>query len=883
LEDPSRSSIPIDIEHEMRSSYLDYSMSVIIGRALPDVRDGLKPVHRRILYAMHDEGMRANKRYSKCAGVVGEVLKKYHPHGDSAVYDALVRMAQPWNMRSPLVDGQGNFGSVDGDPAAAYRYTECRMTPLAEVLLENIEEDTVSFQPNFDGATDEPTVMPAAFPNLLVNGSEGIAVGMATKIPPHNLAEIIDATLAVMANPELTLPELMRIVPGPDFPTAGTIYGRAGVRDAYATGRGRIVVRGEAHFEEIGNREAIIIDELPFQVNKARLVEEIANLVKEKRLDGISALRDESDRSGMRIVIELKRDAVREVVLNHLFKHTNLQTTFGVILLSIVHNRPAVLSLKEMLEHYIQHRRDVTIRRTRFRLRKAEARQHLVEGLLIALDNLDEVIRIIRSSENDEVAQSRLVTRFSLSATQAEAILNMRLRRLTALNRLELENERDELGRLIDGYREILASDGRLLEVIRTELLLVREKHADPRRTRFMESTGEVSVMDLIAEEDQVITMSMSGYIKRCAQTEFGVQVRGGMGKRGMRTRDQDSVRDIFIANTHSDLLVFTTQGLVYKLPVHKVPEVGRDARGIPIVNLLELDGGDRLAAVIPIADMGDDDVDLLFCSKKGLVKRTALSEFRNLRTNGLRAYDNADGDELFTVVRSTVEQQVFIATRNGMCIRFPGTNETGELEVRRMGRVARGVRGIDLADTDEIVSMMVIDDDPETRLLTVTVGGRGKRTVLSDYRVQSRGGKGIICMKPAEGKEDYVAGVVQVRDSDLVMVVTDGGQVLKTKVSTINEYSRASHGVKVMKLAEGERVVSIARAAEPEEAERDAEAERDPEADGDPGVGLSAVDEAETAAHLLDQDPALDQDPSAAGDDDSDPDGDEEAPTVRR
>jgi DNA gyrase subunit A len=814
---PSRELVPVDIEQEMRSSYLDYSMSVIIGRALPDVRDGLKPVHRRILYAMHDEGMRSNRRYSKCAGVVGEVLKKYHPHGDSAVYDALVRMAQPWNMRYPLVDGQGNFGSVDGDPAAAYRYTECRMTQLAEELLRDIEEDTVTFQPNFDGATEEPTVLPAAFPSLLVNGSEGIAVGMATKIPPHNLGEIIDAAVALMADPEITLGELMKHVPGPDFPTAGTIYGRAGVREAYATGRGRIVVRGRANFEEINGRDAIIIDELPFQVNKARLVEEIANLVKEKKLEGIAALRDESDRQGMRVVIELKRDAMREVVLNHLYKHTNLQTTFGVILLSIVHNRPAVLSLKEMLEHYLQHRRDVTIRRTRFRLRKADERQHIVIGLLKALDNLDEVIAIIRTSENDEVAGQRLVTRFDLSATQAEAILNMRLRRLTALNRLELENERDELQRLIDGYREILGSESRLLEVIRSELVALRDKHADPRRTRFMDASGEVSLMDLIPEEDQVITLSMTGYIKRSSQTEFVAQGRGGLGKRGMRTRESDTVRDLFIANTHGDLLVFTARGLVYKLPVHKVPEVQRDARGIPIVNLVELDPGDKIAAVISVAGLGDD-VDLLFCSRKGLVKRTALAEFKNLRTNGLRAYDNADEDELFTVVKATEEQQVLIVTRDGLSIRFPGRNEDGELEVRRMGRVARGVKGIELQPEDEIVGMLVIDDDTESRLLTITERGRGKRTRLDEYRIQSRGGKGIICMKPAEGKADRVAGVIQVRETDMVMCVTEGGQVLKTPVSKINEYSRTAHGVIVMKLEEGDRIVSIARVVEPDE-----------------------------------------------------------------
>ena len=821
--DPTSGSdrvLPIDIEQEMRSSYLDYSMSVIIGRALPDVRDGLKPVHRRILYAMADEGLRSNGRFAKCAGVVGEVLKKYHPHGDSAVYDALVRMAQPWNMRYPLINGQGNFGSVDGDPPAAYRYTESKMQRIAEDLLADIDKDTVNFEANFDGSTEEPTVLPAAYPNLLVNGSDGIAVGMATKIPPHNLGEIVDAVIALSHDPSISIERLMEIVPGPDFPTAGTIYGRRGVYDAYTTGRGRVVVRGNAFFEErANNRESIIIDELPFQVNKARLVKEIANLVKAKRIEGISALRDESDRQGMRVVVELKRDAVKEVVLNHLYKHTALQSTFGVILLAIVHNRPQVLTLKEMLQHYLAHRRDVTIRRSRYLLRKAEARKHIVDGLLIALDNLDEVIQIIRSSQTDKEARERLIARFELSEVQARQILDMRLRRLTGMQRLELENELADLLARIGELQAILGDEGRLMDVIREELMAVRERYADERRTRFTESSAEVDIMDLIAEEDQVVTLSVNGYIKRTSSTEYAEQRRGGFGRRGMRTRNEDSVQDIFIANTHSDLLVFTTQGLVYKVPVHRVPEVGRDAKGLPIVNLAGLEPDDDIAAVIPVSDIDRDDIDLLFCSKLGRVKRSRLSLFRNLRTNGLRAYGCADGDSLLTVAKTRTDQDVLIATRNGLAIRFPGINDKGELEVRHMGRVARGVRGIDLQDGDDIASMLVLEDDDELRLLTVTENGFGKRTPLSKYRTQGRGGKGVIDIVtgPRNGR---VAGAVPVHEEDRIMLITDTGRVIKMKVDGIRETDRNTKGVTLMRVEDDERVVSVARVIDSEDDE---------------------------------------------------------------
>jgi DNA gyrase subunit A len=844
----ARTLINIDIEQEMRSSYLDYSMSVIIGRALPDVRDGLKPVHRRILYAMYREGHLASRRYSKCAGVVGEVLKKYHPHGDSAVYDALVRLAQPWNMRYPLVDGQGNFGSVDGDPAAAYRYTECRMTRLAEELLNEIDQDTVDFAPNFDGATEEPVVMPAAFPNLLVNGSDGIAVGMATKIPPHNIGEIIDAVIALSHNPEITVSELMRIVPGPDFPTAGTIYGRTGVREAYETGRGRVVVRGATHYEETdSSRDVIVIDELPYQTNKARLLEEIAGLVKEKRIEGISALRDESDRQGMRVVVELKRDATKEVILNQLFKHTQLQGTFGVILLAIVNNRPEVLTLKEMLSHYLQHRRDVTVRRLRYELRKAKDRLHILEGLLRALDHLDEVIRLIRASATPEEAREGLVSTFDFSVIQAQAILDMRLQRLTGLERDKIQEEFNGLLARVTELESILASEEKLMELIRTELLTLRAKYADPRRTRFIEASGDIAIHDLIAAEEQVITLSVNGYIKRTSHSEYQEQRRGGFGKRGMRTRNEDSVRELFLANTHSVLLVFTTHGQVFKVPVYQLPEAARDARGTPIVNLVQLEPEDNIAAVISIDDF-DTELDLLFCSKKGLVKRTKLEEFKNLRAQGLRAYDCAEGDELLTVEKCRTEQHTLIITRQGMSIRFPGKGEDGALQVRHMGRVARGVKGITLEEGDEIVDLIVLEADADWRLLTITEGGYGKRTPIAKYRIQKRGGRGVIAIQTDEHR-GLVAGTVPVREGDKIMIITNTGRVIKCSADSVREAGRITKGVRIMRIEENERVMSVARVVDPDDADGIEELVPEPLEEADEGEDLEgAAEDAEEA-----------------------------------
>jgi len=835
--DPAKQVIPIRIEDEMRNSYMDYSMSVIIGRALPDVRDGLKPVHRRILYAMDREGLQSHKKYSKCAGVVGEVLKKYHPHGDSAVYDALVRMAQPWNLRYPLVDGQGNFGSVDGDPAAAYRYTECKMTKLAEELLVDIDKETVSFSPNFDGATEEPDVLPAAFPNLLVNGADGIAVGMATKIPPHNLGEIIDACVALIQNPELSFEELLDIVPGPDFPTGATIYGRTGIREAYSTGRGRIIVRGEADIEELSNgRNAIVITEIPFQVNKARLVEQVANLVKDKKLDGIHALRDESDRQGMRVVIELKHDAFPEVVLNHLYKSTALQSTFGAILLAIVNQRPRILSLKEMLQHYISHRREVVLRRTRYLLRKAQERAHILEGYRIALDHIDEVIALIRASQTTAEAREGLMAKFGLSEVQATAILEMRLQRLTGLERDKIEAEYAELLEQIAYYEEILGSEVRLMEVVADELVAVRAKYADERRTRIVDAKGELTMHDLVAEEDQVVTISHLGYIKRVNPAEWKMQRRGGVGKKGMTTREEDFVTSIFVANTHATLLVFTAQGKVFPLQVYELPETSRTAKGRPIVHLLDIPKDDRITTVLTVRDIADDDPrDLVFASRQGLIKRTPLSAYKNIRQGGLIACGVAEEDELMTVKLLDPEDDVdvMMLTQAGQCIRFPKEGPKG---APVFGRSARGNKGIALQDGDQVVDLLLVPhaietdeeelpeeedsdhgedeeavDEPETTLLTVSELGFGKRTPFESYPTQGRNGRGVISQKTGVD----VGGVVGAREvtrDDQIMLVTDSGRVIRFAAAEVRFVkSRNSKGVRLMRLDEDERIVDLA------------------------------------------------------------------------
>lgn len=857
----ARNLAKIQIEDEMRSSYLDYSMSVIIGRALPDVRDGLKPVHRRILYAMFREGLLSNRRYSKCAGVVGEVLKKYHPHGDAAVYDALVRMAQPWNMRYLLVDGQGNFGSVDGDNAAAYRYTESRMTRLAEELLADIDKETVDFQPNYDGAHSEPEVLPAAFPNLLVNGAEGIAVGMATKIPPHNLGEVLDAAVAMIDNPEIDVLGLMAYIQGPDFPTAGIICGRAGIRDAYETGRGSLTIRGKVEFEEVEGREAIIITELPYQVNKARLQEHIAELVKDKKLEGIYGLRDESDRDGMRVVIELKRDAIREIVVNALYKHTALQNTFGVILLSIVSRRPRVLNLREMLYYYLAHRREVTVRRTRFELKKARERAHILEGLRIALDHIDAVIALIRASRTTELARIGLVETFGLSDIQAQAILEMRLSRLTGLERDKIEEEYAEICRQIEWLTSVLGDEATLWGVIRGELVALREKHADPRRTRIEDSASDINRLDLVAEEDQVLTRSNLQYIKRTSMTEYRTQRRGGVGRTAMSARDGDFVRDVFVANTHGKLLLFTNTGRMFLLPVIEVPEAAPAARGKPIQNLVTFGEGETVASVVPIRGLNDDG-DLVFATRRGLAKRTALSAYANVRANGIIAVDIAEGDELLSVAHAGAEAELLFSTRQGRAIRFkmddPGRG------LRPLGRVSRGVRAVRVDEGDAVVGFSVITESADRFVFTITERGFAKRTWLdansapvdldedadaadaadspaddaddteagaeaapngdapppSDedgskgYRLQARGGKGILDMKTRNGA---IVGTLIVSEGDQVFVVTDSGRVIRSRVADVRATRRNTQGVRFMRLDEDERIVAIARVAEAE------------------------------------------------------------------
>ncbi|HND28464.1 MAG TPA: DNA gyrase subunit A [Myxococcota bacterium] len=806
----ARHLVPVQIDKELSAAYLDYSMSVIIGRALPDVRDGLKPVHRRILYAMWREGLKASHRYSKCAGVVGEVLKKYHPHGDMAVYDALVRMAQPWNMRYMLVDGQGNFGSVDGDNAAAYRYTECRMTKLAEQLLTDIDKETVNFVPNFDGATEEPEVLPAAFPHLLVNGSEGIAVGMATKIPPHNLKEVINGVLALMENPDIELRELMQHIPGPDFPTAGSIRGREGIFEAYSTGRGKLSVRGQVEFEEVDGRDALVVTELPFQVNKAKFQEDIVDLVRDKKLEGIHAVRDESNRQGMRVVIELKRDAVPEVVQNNLFKHTALQITFGVILLAIVNQRPQVLTLKQVLEFYLSHRREITLRRTRYDLRKALERAHILEGLRIALDHIDAVIATIRSSRTTEEAKERLMAQFGLSSVQSQAILDMRLQRLTGLERAKLEEEYKEVMALIDWLRAILASEEKLKEVIRTELTAVRDSFQDERRTRIMDDGSTLTIHDLVAEEDQVVTLSHKGYIKRTSLTEYRMQRRGGAGKTGMSTRDEDYVQDIFIANTHSALICFTDRGRCYRVSVLEVPEASPTARGRPLVNMIQLGPDEKVASVVSIKDFQSDN-DLIFCTRKGLIKRTDLAAYANVRAGGLEACDILEGDSLLSVQLAPRDVELMLTSREGQCVRFAGE------QVRPMGRIARGVRGIDVGEGDEVVSLSVLPADGEGVLLTATSGGYGKRTPLSEYPVHNRGGKGVIDIQTDE-RNGGVVGCTVVKERDQVMLITDTGRLIRMGIGDIRMVSRNTKGVRLMRLEEGERVVGMTRLPEADE-----------------------------------------------------------------
>ena len=833
------SMIGTNIEDEMRSSYLDYSMSVIVGRALPSARDGLKPVHRRILYAMFREGLLHNRRYSKCAGVVGEVLKKYHPHGDGAVYDALVRMAQPWNLRYPLVDGQGNFGNIDGDSAAAYRYTECRMKRLAEDLLTDIDKETVDFIENFDGTTSEPTVLPTRIPNLLVNGSSGIAVGMATNIPPHNLGEVIDGTAALIENPELPTEELTAIIPGPDFPTGGVIYGTQGPHDAATTGRGLIRVRGVAEIEKDNNGEdkALVITEIPYQVNKSRLVESIAKLVRDKRIEGIRDIRDESDRTGMRIYIELKRDAIGQIVLNHLYKHTALQSTFGAINLALVQGRPQVLTLREILIEFIAHRKEVTLRRCRFELTQAEARAHIVAGYLKALDVIDEIIAIIRGSANTDIARSALIDRFEFTHVQAQAILDMRLARLTGLEREKLEAEAEELAKTIEELRAILGSEQLVADVIKGELLEIQKRYADPRRTRIVESSAELSIEDLIADEDVAVTFSHMGYVKRTPLREYRAQKRGGTGRRGMATRDEDFVRDLFVARTHDRLMIFTTMGRCYLLPVYEVPEGGPAARGRPIVNLVNLQEDETIATVISLREF--DGRSLVMVSRGGMIKRTKLERYKNIRTNGIIACGLKEGDRVLAVrLIEDDETHLLLATAHGKSIRFKAS------DAREIGRNGRGVIGVRLLTDDQLVSLAVIE--PDKTLLTVTSNGYGKRTPIDEYRTQNRGGVGLIDIK-TEGRNGTVVGAVQVEDGDQLMIVTSAGKIIRTRVDEVSLLHRNTMGVRMMRLDKDEKVVAFSRLGEDQLGDEDDEASEEVE-EGQTAEASSATGSDETS-----------------------------------
>jgi DNA gyrase subunit A len=792
--------VPISIEEEMKGSYLDYAMSVIIGRALPEVRDGLKPVQRRILYAMFREGLLPGKKYSKSAGVVGEVLKKYHPHGDSAVYDAMVRLAQDFNMRYPLVDGQGNFGSVDGDPAAAYRYTEAKLAAIAEELLADIDKDTVNFIANFDETTEEPLVLPSRVPNLIINGSSGIAVGMATNVPPHNLGEIIDGLVLLIDKPEATLKDLMGLIHGPDFPTGGIIHGVDGIIQAYSEGKGLIKVRAKARIErEYRGGENIIVTELPYQVNKSRLIKNIAELVREKTIEGISELRDESDRDGIRVVLELKRGEIAEVILNNLYKHTQMETTFGIIMLALVNNQPRVLKLKDLLKHFLQHRRDVVLRRTRFELRKAEERAHILEGLKIALDHLDEIIALIRRSKNPEEARTGLMTDYPLSEIQAQAILDMKLQRLTGLEREKIIREYTETLKEIERLKAILENDALVSQIIKDELIDIRNRYADERKTEITAETREITIEDLITDEEMVITLSYQGYIKRNPLSAYRSQRRGGKGSMGMETKEEDFVNELFIGATHDYMLFFSNLGRLYWLKTYQLPEAGRTAKGKALVNLLALSEGERITTALPVRDFKEGF--LVMFTKNG-----TLEAYSNPRGKGIIAITLEEGDELIAVKKTDGKSDLIIGTRKGLSIRF------NEEDVRNTGRTAKGVRGIRLLKGDEVVSAEVAAE--KTALLTVTERGLGKRSRIEDYPVQSRGGKGVISIKIID-KGGRAVGLMQVRDEDEVVMITSSGKLIRTLAGNISLHGRNTQGVKLMDVEGDDKIMSIGKIVE--------------------------------------------------------------------
>ncbi|WP_457607883.1 DNA gyrase subunit A [Nitratifractor sp.] len=818
------------IEESIQGSYLDYSMSVIIGRALPDARDGLKPVHRRILYAMNELNLTHRAAYKKSARIVGDVIGKYHPHGDTAVYDALVRMAQDFSMRIPLVDGQGNFGSIDGDNAAAMRYTEARMTKLAEELLRDIDKDTVDFVPNYDDSLSEPDVLPSRVPNLLLNGSAGIAVGMATNIPPHRLDELIDAHLIRLDNPEAGVEELMQALKGPDFPTGGVIFGKKGIIDAYSTGRGRIKVRAKTHIEQHKSKEAIVIDELPYQVNKARLIETIAQLVRDKQIDGISEIRDESDREGIRVVIELKRDAMSEIVLNNLFKSTQMQTTFGIIMLAIVNKEPKIFTLPELLDLFINHRKTVIIRRTIFDLEKARARAHILEGLKIAVDNIDEVIRIIRASADDNEARVNLMERFALSEIQARAILEMRLRRLTGLEIEKIENELAELRKTIEYLESILKSETMIEGIIRDELLEVKAAFSDERRTEIVDDYDDIDIEDLIPNEPMVVTITHRGYIKRVPLKQYEKQRRGGKGKTAVTTYEDDFIERFFISNTHDTLMFVTDRGQLYWLKVYRIPEGSRAAKGKAVVNLIQLEKDEKIKAIIPTQDF-DEDKSLVFFTRNGIVKRTNLSEYSNIRSVGVRAINLDEEDELIDckIVRPET-RWLFVVTKKGMCIRFPIT------DVREIGRVARGVTAIKFKiDGDYVCGATTIESE-EDEILIVSEKGLGKRTPASEYREQSRAGKGVIAMKLTPRTGDVV-GVVFVEEDKDLMCLTSQGKMIRVDMHSIRRAGRATSGVKIVNVEGKDKVVSIAKCPKEEAEEEFSEAEQSHENNNEQGT----------------------------------------------
>jgi len=793
----------INIEEEMKVSYLDYAMSVIIGRALPDVRDGMKPVQRRILYAMFREGLLPGKKHSKCAGVVGEVLKKYHPHGDTAVYDALVRLAQDFNMRYPLIDGQGNFGSVDGDPAAAYRYTEARMSRIAEEFLADIDKETVDFTPNFDETTEEPVVLPTRIPNLLINGASGIAVGMATNIPPHNLGEVIDGLIMLLKNPDTNINELMKKIKGPDFPTGGTIYGTDGIISAYTNGKGLIKVRAKTRYEkDQKGGESIIIDELPYQVNKARLIEKIAELMREKKIEGISEIRDESDREGIRVVIEVKRGEMPQVVLNNLLKHTQMETTFGIIMLALVGNQPQILNLRDILKHFLRHRRDIIVRRSRFELRKAEERAHILEGLKIALDYIDNIIKLIRSSRTPEEARQGLISNYPLTAAQAQAILEMRLQKLTGLEREKIIKElEDVLGEIVR-LKEILADEDLVSAIIKDELLDIKKRYADDRRTSIESEIAEIKIEDLIAEEEMVITLSHEGYIKRMPSSTCRSQKRGGKGKKGMETKEEDLVEQLFTASTHDYMLFFSNKGRLYWMKVYEIPELGGNRKGKALVNLLRLSEGERISTAINTKDFKDGY--LVMFTKKGIVKKTSLEEFSNPREKGIIAITISDDDELISVKKTTGNDELIIGTKKGLAIRFQ------EKQVRAMGRTARGVIGIRLSHKDMVVSGDVAEKG--TYLLTITEKGIGKKTKIEDYPLRNRGGKGVISIKLLKKGGDVV-GLIQVKNQEEIIIIASTGKLIRLKTEDIPLLGRYAQGVKLMELDPDDKAMSISKA----------------------------------------------------------------------